>query len=79
MYAARDAADANTVGAATLKTGTWDAVKTFCDATPACVGMAVGATANSWRAFSGTKWEGATGKVRVVGEALNSWVSDPTP
>jgi hypothetical protein len=35
-------------------------------------------TGTFWRSFAGTKWEGATGKVRVVGETLNSWIAEPS-
>jgi hypothetical protein len=35
-------------------------------------------TGTTWRTFAGTKWEGATGKVRVVGETLNSWIAEPS-
>ena len=78
VYAAKDATDAANIGGASLSTGTFAAVKIFCDATPACIGMAA-TTANTWRAFGGLKWEGAVGKVRVVGETINSWISTPTP
>ena len=76
VYAAKDAADADNIGT-TLTTGNWATVSAYCGNTAACVGMAVGSSANTWRAFAGAKWEGAVAKVRVVGPTLNSWVAEP--
>jgi hypothetical protein len=77
-YVAKDAADAAGAGTtidATLTT--FDAAKTACDANAACVGFA-NTAASVWRTFSAAKWEGAVGKVRAFGPALNSWVAEPT-
>lgn len=55
--------------------------KEACDKNLACIGMTNGAkdtgadTNAQWRLFSGVKFEGAVGKVRVVGETINSWVA----
>lgn len=72
-YPALDADDAAGVGT-TLAAGlTWDAARAACQRQPACIGMALGTTANSWRLFSGSAWPEAVGKVRVFGPTLNSW------
>jgi hypothetical protein len=74
-YAAVDAADALAVGTSLHTYTAFEATRLACNADASCVGFAwTGAT---WRTFAGTKWEGATGKVRVVGETLNSWIAEP--
>lgn len=79
LYAVYAATDAATIGT-TISTGLpWSTAKPACDGNPACVGLAVGSGANSWRLFGAADWEGATGKVKVVGPTLNSWVAEPTP
>lgn len=76
VYPAFNADDAFAAGV-TLATGlNWEAARSTCRSMSPCVGMSVSTTANSWRLFSGMRWEGAVGKVRVVGAALNSWVPD---
>ena len=70
VYSAISAQDAATVGTE-LQVGSFAAMKAYCDATPACIGLSVGSDSAAWRAFSGIKWADAVGKVRVVGETLN--------
>ena len=70
VYSAVDTQDALSIGNQ-LMTGAPSAVKAYCDATPACIGLSVGSDSAAWRAFSGIKWADAVGKVRVVGETLN--------
>lgn len=78
LYVAYTATDSDTigdaVGADTTITAFADA-KTACDQDAACVGF--GSKAGGWRLFAGKKWEGVSTKVRVVGEAINSWIADP--
>ena len=74
MHPALSVEDAQGIGAGTLMTGNFTAVKAYCDAAAACVGMAVGTTPNSYRAFNGTKWEGAVGKDHAWGSKLNMWI-----
>ena len=69
VYAVYSAQDAGTVGTELL-VDNYGAIKAYCDATPACIGMSVGTDFTQWRAFSGVKWADAVGKVRVVGETL---------
>ena len=69
MYSAQDA---GTVGTELL-VDNYGAIKAYCDATPACIGMSVGTDFTQWRAFSGVKWADAVGKVRVVGEAIATY------
>ena len=76
VYAAVDAADAAAVGTSLHTYTTFAATRLACDGDLSCVGFAW--TGTTWRTFAGTKWEGATGKVRVVGETLNSWIAEPT-
>ena len=52
------------------------ASRTACDKAPACIGLTWDAT-NKWRGFKGALVEDAVGKVRVVGNAINSWVPIP--
>jgi hypothetical protein len=75
VYAAADAADAGGVGTTLNTYTTFDAALSACDFGSTCVGFAW--TGTTWRTFRGQKWEGATGKVRVVGETLNSWIAEP--
>ena len=79
VYAAKDHADAAIGNTLTAGATDFATVKTFCDNSALCMGMSVAGTAGTWRAFSGSKWEGAVGKVRVVGETINSWIATPTP
>ena len=60
-----------------VSTTDFKASRTACDKAPACIGLTWDATAK-WRGFGGTLWEDAIGKVRVVGNAINSWVPIPT-
>jgi hypothetical protein len=50
--------------------------KAACDGSATCIGLQW--TGTSWRAFKGALQEGAVGKVRAVGNAINSWVAIPT-
>lgn len=76
VYAAINSTDAHGIGV-TLATGlSWSAATSYCAKTSACIGIAVGATANSYRAFAGALAEGVVGKIRVVGETINSWIPD---
>lgn len=75
-YPALSAADAAGVGITLAAGQTWDAARAACAGSAACVGMALGATPNSWRLFSGSAQPYASGKVRVFGATLNSWVPD---
>ena len=76
VYAAVNAADAAAVGT-TIHASytTFDTTRLACNSDLSCVGFAW--TGTTWRTFAGTKWEGAIGKVRVVGETLNSWIAEP--
>jgi hypothetical protein len=75
VYAAKSAADAETVGETLDSFKSFAAARNACDGDLSCVGFAW--TGTTWRTFAGTKWEGAIGKVRVVGETLNSWIAEP--
>lgn len=77
-YPALSADDAAGTGSTIASGLTWDAARSACQQQGACVGMAVGPTANLWRLFSGTAWPFAAGKVRVFGPTLNSWIPDGT-
>jgi hypothetical protein len=53
-----------------------------CGTDAACVGIKFVSGApdgKPWRTFRGSLWEGVTGKVRVVGEAINPWIAAPRP
>ena len=77
-YVAKDATDALNIGTTRVAViASFDAAKTACDADSTCAGFANTAAGN-WRTFSAAKWEGAVGKVRAFGPALNSWVAEPT-
>jgi hypothetical protein len=57
--------------------------KAACEAHRACVGIAAntmvnGAPVSGWTLFGATLREGAIGKIRVVGENIQSWVPLPT-
>ncbi|GBF88748.1 hypothetical protein Rsub_01649 [Raphidocelis subcapitata] len=77
VYDAADAADATSVGATITasSSATFAAVRASCNGDLSCVGFSWNTT--HWRTFAGVKWEGAIGKVRVVGETLNSWIAEP--
>lgn len=50
-----------------------------CNQQEACIGIThKSGASNNWRTFKGTKREGAVGKVRVVGEAINPWIAEPS-
>lgn len=51
-----------------------------CSASEACAGIKFVHTEPSspWKTFKGTKWEGATGKVRATGENINPWAAEPS-
>ena len=53
------------------------ATRSACDWKSNCIGLTWDPV-NQWQGFKGMLWEGAVGKVRVVGNALNSWVRIPT-
>jgi hypothetical protein len=55
---------------------TLDSAKTACAADRTCVGMSGGPS--GWSLFAGALREGAVGKVRAVGEAINPWAPAPT-
>jgi hypothetical protein len=55
---------------------TLDSAKTACQADRECVGMTGGPS--GWSLFAGALREGAVGKVRAVGEAINPWMPAPT-
>lgn len=79
-YMGESPADVNAVGVTldgTSHVTRADAVAA-CEADAECVGVSRAAGAAAWRTFAGTRWEGAVGRVRVVGEAVNSWVAEPT-
>jgi hypothetical protein len=76
-YAAADFAEGGSIGT-TIGSGlTFAAAKDACDKDPACIGFANTAATDTWRTFAGEKWEDVTGKVRVVGEAINAWIAEP--
>ena len=77
VYNAASAADATAVGATITasSSATFASVRASCDGDLSCVGFSWNTT--HWRTFAGVKWEGAFGKVRVVGETLNSWIAEP--
>jgi hypothetical protein len=75
VYAAADAADAASVGNTINSYTTFEATLEACNGSSTCMGFAW--TGTTWRTFAGIKWEGRTGKVRVVGETLNSWIAEP--
>jgi hypothetical protein len=52
------------------------AAKTACEADATCVG--IHGKAGGWTLFAATKREDVIGKIRVVGENIQSWVSLPT-
>lgn len=51
-------------------------VKIYCDGSAACIGFVW--DGSSFKTFSGMLWEGSVGKVRAVGEFINSWISEPS-
>ena len=65
----------------TLNLGTsnadFKATRTACDKAPDCIGLTWDGS-NGWRPFKGALWEDAVGKVRVVGDAINTWANVPT-
>ena len=75
VYAAKSAADAEAVGETLSTFKAFGAARKACDGDLSCVGFSWNTT--HWRTFAGVKWEGAIGKVRVVGETLNSWIAEP--
>ena len=77
VYKAKSSLDAANVGIQIAGGLTFDAAKTACDKTAACIGIS--GTGGSWRTFQGITWEGAVGKIKVVGETLNSWIDAPAP
>lgn len=79
-YAGESVADVDAVGA-TIDAATHTtraAAAAACDRDPACVGVSHAAGSGFWRTFAGLRWEGAVGRVRAVGETVNSWVPGPT-
>ena len=72
--------DANETIGTTIALGVsntnFKASRTACDKKPECIGLTYDAT-DKWRGFKGGLWEGAVGKVRVMGEFINTWVPDP--
>ena len=80
LYATYPAANGTAVGTEIAATQSFAVAKTACDENPACIGFQnTGlSSANVWRTFSGSKWEGATTKVKAVGYALNAWVALPS-
>ena len=52
------------------------ASRTACDKKPECIGLTYDTT-DHWRGFKGGLWESSVGKVKVVGEMINTWVPDP--
>ena len=69
VYAAVDSQDAASIGT-TLRVGDAANIRAFCDATSACIGVSVGSDPKVWRALGALRWEGAFGKIRLVGESL---------
>lgn len=57
-------------------TANFKATRTACNKAPDCIGLTWD-FATGWRTFKGALWEDAVGKVRVVGNAINSWVAIP--
>ena len=53
------------------------AAKDACDAADACAGISYSATSGSFRLFKGTLFDFTVGKVRAVGETINSWLPLP--
>ena len=74
-YDAGSSASAAAIGTTLLDTYTTFALaKTACDGNTACAGFANTGSA-LWRTFQGVKNAGTVGKIRVVGEAINSWIA----
>lgn len=75
VYKALSVTDAVGIGS-TLQSniGTFESARSSCNRAALCTGFAYVDSVNKWRTFSGIFWEGAVGKVRVVGEAINSWI-----
>ncbi|KAI8467373.1 MAG: hypothetical protein J3K34DRAFT_523771 [Monoraphidium minutum] len=78
VYAAKSQADADSIGN-TLATNFTSRASALaeCDSSAACVGATFSA-ATLWRTFGAALWEGAVGRVRAVGETINSWVPEPS-
>jgi hypothetical protein len=55
---------------------TFGAARDSCNAGTGCVGLTYDA-ASKWRTFGGERREGATGKYRTVGEAIDPWMPAP--
>jgi hypothetical protein len=64
----------------TLASGitTFASARAQCGAAAACVGLTWDkADGSKWRLFGGERREGATGKYRTVGEAIDPWMPAP--
>ena len=81
MYLANNQTDADGMGE-TIATGYTSraAALAACDRIAECVGatFSSGAGAAGWRTFFAILWEGSVGRVRVVGETINSWLDEPS-
>lgn len=69
--------DAESLGQPLKDYATLRPALTACTADVTCIGLK-SAPAGAWRTFAGTQWEGVTGKVRVVGESIDVWVTATT-
>ncbi|GBF99837.1 hypothetical protein Rsub_12537 [Raphidocelis subcapitata] len=82
MYVAYEAhpADATLLGEPLEAFDTRAAAEASCNGDGSCAGIMFIHTLGSrpWSTFKGSLWEGVTGKVRAVGESLNSWIAEPT-
>ena len=82
VYAAYGALTENVtmIGVPLGSAGAFAATKTFCDNTPACIGIKVGATnvaGAEWQAFGGALFPGVTAKVKYYSANLDSWIAEP--
>lgn len=74
-------ADATLLGQLLKTFDTRTAAEASCNNDSTCAGMKFTHTLTSsrrWSTFKGALWEGVNGKVRTVGENLNSWIAEPT-
>ncbi|KIY98966.1 hypothetical protein MNEG_8996 [Monoraphidium neglectum] len=59
-----------------INPGSFSAMRAACDRDAQCIGLTIDPPSR-WRPFAGRTWEGAVGKVRLVGTAINSWIRVP--
>ena len=56
----------------------FESARASCDSDARCVGIKSNGDRSQWRTFAGSLVEGTTAKVRLNGDAINSWVLNPS-